>query len=82
MKAEEGMRVRVYNASLDRTLGNATIAEVKEIYIEDLDIYISDYPSRIVLDSGGVTEGSKCWWTPIKTEAKEKKNDGKLYVKS
>ena len=61
----EGTRVHVFSPNRIEYLGEGTIEKVEELHMEDSDIVISDYPSRIALDSGEVTEGIKCWWMEI-----------------
>jgi hypothetical protein len=66
MKAIEGLRVHVFSANMKTDLGNATIETVETLNIEGW--VIPNYPSRIVLDSGKVTEGCNCWWIPLGKE--------------
>lgn len=63
IKAKEGMRVHVYSAGGDEDLGEGTIDKVETLEVEETDLIILEYPSRILLDSGDVTEGLKCGWT-------------------
>lgn len=66
---EEGMRVHVYSPDKKTDLRLGTIEKVEPLRIEELGLTIATtYPSRIVLDSGEITEGLKCWWIPIKVE--------------
>jgi hypothetical protein len=68
---KEGMRVHVYSADIKKDLGVGTIEKVEPLRIEERGLTItSTYPSRIVLDSGEVTEGLDCWWIPIDSEKK------------
>ena len=70
-KAEEGMRVHVYSPDLKTDLGEGTIEKVEQLYVEEL-LLSSAYPSQIVLDSGEVTEGLKCWWIPVSMDRRKK----------
>lgn len=71
---EEGMRVHVYSADMKTDLGEGTIEKVEPLRIEETGLTIATtYPSRIVLDSGEVTEGMKCWWIPIGVKGNAKK---------
>ena len=65
IEPKEGMRVHVYSADKKTDLGEGTIETVEPLFIEEMGLTIPSYPSRIVLDSGEVTEGLKCWWIPI-----------------
>ena len=74
-----GLRVHVYSADKKKNLGLGTIEKVKPLRIEETGLTISStYPSRIVLDSGEVTEGLDCWWISIEREKEIlKKGKGK-----
>ena len=77
IKAKEGLRVQVHSADKKEDLGKGTIEEVNALNIEGW--IIPDYPSRIVLDSGKVTEGCDCWWFPLgeqkNMEVRERRGD-------
>lgn len=55
--------MHVFSPHRKEYLGKATIEKVEEIDIAGMGTTL--YPSRIVLDSGEVTEGIKCWWMEI-----------------
>ena len=64
-----GMRVHVYSADKKKDLGLGTIEKVEPLRIEETGLTIATtYPSCIVLDNGGVTEGLDCWWISIERE--------------
>lgn len=64
--AEVGMRIHVYSANQKEYLGMGTIEVIEPLKIEEPGLTIADtYPSRIVLDSGVVTNGLHCWWMAI-----------------
>ena len=68
IKAKEGMRAHVYSAGDGEDLGEGVIDKVETLGGKEMDLIISAYPSRILLDSGDVTGGLKCWWAPIVKE--------------
>ena len=72
-EAKEGMRVHVYLAGGGEDLGEGVIDKVETLEVEEMDLIISAYPSRILLDSGDVTEGLKCWWIPLEEVEDETK---------
>lgn len=74
---EEGMRVHLCSVDMKKDLGLGTIEKVEPLRIEETGLTIaSTYPSRIVLDSGEVTEGLKCWWISIEREKEILKERG------
>jgi hypothetical protein len=73
IKAKEGMQVHVFSAGKREDLGEGVIDEVRTLEIKEMELVISAYPSRILLDSGDVTDGQKCWWTPIEDIENETK---------
>jgi len=65
VKAKVGMRVHVFSGKEQKSLEMGTIEKVEPLYIGDDKEYAKlsdDYPSRIKLDSGEVTQGCECWW--------------------
>ena len=75
---KEGMRVHVYSADKKKDLGLGTIEKVEPLRIEETGLTISStYPSRIVLDSGEVTEGLDCWWISVEKEKEIQKEKDK-----
>ena len=80
---KEGMHIHVYSPDKMHDLGHGIIERVEPLRIEELGLTISTYPSRILLDSGKVTEGCNCWWIPeelegkLKSKLKKARNVGK-----
>lgn len=66
------MRVHVHSSDMRTDLGEGIIEKVEPLCIKAVGIAISSYHSRIVLDSGKVTEGIDCWWIPVT----EKEDEG------
>ena len=66
VKAKVGMRVHVFSGIEQKPLGMGTIEKVEPLYIDgpnETPVKLSDdYPSRIKLDTGKVTQGCECWW--------------------
>jgi hypothetical protein len=62
---EEGMRVHVHSTDKKKDSGLGIIEKVEPLRIEEPGPIAAIYPSRIVLDSGEVTNGFNCWWTII-----------------
>lgn len=74
---KEGMRVHVYSADVKKYFGLGTIEKVEPLRIEEAGLTITTtFPSRIVLDSGDVTDGLHCWWSEVneKEETNKKEN--------
>ncbi len=72
--AKERMRVHVFSPDQKEDWGLGTITKVEPLEFKDGGTIVAvsaDYPSRIELDSGKITEGMGCWWYPVK----EDKND-------
>ena len=66
MDVRVGTRVHVFNADQSEDWGLGTITTVESLVVEETgQVICPDYPSRIELDDGRVTEGMECWWSPI-----------------
>ncbi len=66
--AKENMRVHVFSPDQKEDWGFGTIEKVENIEITEdgkiVEVWDIDYPSKIKLDNGKMTEGMKCWWRP------------------
>ena len=74
IKAAQGMRVHVFSGRQDEDWGFGTIEVVEKIDLTVGGVVVgssSDYPSKIVLDDGRVTEGCECWWFPLEPGVEE-----------
>ena len=78
-QAREGMRVQILTADKKRNLGLGTITEVGDFWVQYPDggeeKLTDNYPGKIILDNGRVTEGIKCWWYPINESQSESGRD-------
>ncbi len=73
--AKEGMRVHVFSPDQNEDWGHGTIEKVEVLVMfgEDnktVTAMSGNYPSKIKLDSGKMTEGMECWWYPIDEKVK------------
>lgn len=58
--------MQVHSADMKEDLGQGTIEKVEALCEEETGFVLSPhYHSRIVLDSGKITEGMYCWWIPV-----------------
>ena len=69
MKAKLGLRVQVFSPYQKNYWGLGTIEKIGNLFGIDKDdketVISENYPSRIKLDNGKITEGSKCWWISL-----------------